>query len=235
MVKRIRKGIYFGSEPQFITVFNNQLFFTAIDTSSNRELWVSDGTEAGTQMFLDIYPGITGSNPAELTVAGGKMYFAATHPVHGRELWVTDGTAAGTTVFDINPGAGNSSPHNLFNAGNALYFFAYADSALGYELYKIDLPPNSDQSTAPKQLSVKVFPNPASKVLQVELSNAPAGKGISRISVTDVQGREVLSLNYPDGSGSCVINTDSIDNGIYILRVATHEHEQIYHRLVIMN
>jgi ELWxxDGT repeat protein len=53
----------------------------------NLELWQSDGTEAGTVMVRDIYPGSTGSNPTNLVSMNNKLYFTADNGVHGRELW----------------------------------------------------------------------------------------------------------------------------------------------------
>jgi hypothetical protein len=47
-VKDIQSGIG-SSNPEGFTVFNGKLFFTADDGSdSGRELWISDGTTAGT-------------------------------------------------------------------------------------------------------------------------------------------------------------------------------------------
>jgi ELWxxDGT repeat protein len=82
------------------------LFFTADDGASGRELWKSDGTEAGTEMVADIQPGATGSGPAELTAADATLYFVADDGVHGRQLWKSDGTATGTVLvwFVERPG-----------------------------------------------------------------------------------------------------------------------------------
>ena len=42
------------------------LFFTADDGTNGRELWISDGTTAGTVMLKDINPGAAGSSPSNL-------------------------------------------------------------------------------------------------------------------------------------------------------------------------
>ncbi|MCW5203024.1 hypothetical protein VU12_08800, partial [Desulfobulbus sp. US4] len=54
---------------------------------NGRELWKSDGTEAGTVIVKDIYAGLTGSNPNYLTVVDGRLYFSADNGANGRELW----------------------------------------------------------------------------------------------------------------------------------------------------
>lgn len=60
------------------------------------ELWVSDGTRAGTKLLRDIRPGQADSQPRHLTRSAGVIYFVANDGRHGREVWRTDGTTAGT-------------------------------------------------------------------------------------------------------------------------------------------
>ncbi|MCB0644866.1 MAG: hypothetical protein KDC44_24640, partial [Phaeodactylibacter sp.] len=49
------------------------------------ELFVSDGTAAGTQLVSGQFPGPDGSNPGNFFEFGSRLYFAATDPVVGRE------------------------------------------------------------------------------------------------------------------------------------------------------
>ncbi len=83
-------------------VFNGKYYFTGSTADAGKELWLTDGTQAGTMMVKDINPGSGGSNPDALMVAGPKgnekLYFAADDGEHGIELWVSDGTAAGTNM-----------------------------------------------------------------------------------------------------------------------------------------
>ncbi|MFC1611653.1 ELWxxDGT repeat protein [Myxococcota bacterium] len=82
-----------------LTSFDGRVFFVATDAQYGAELWVSDGTVAGTELLGDINPGEPSSEPTWLTVSGGLLYFVADDGVHGRELWKTDGTRAGTTML----------------------------------------------------------------------------------------------------------------------------------------
>ena len=152
---------HLGSFPRDPAVVNGRLFFSGEDAGHGAELWMTDGTAAGTVLVRDIAPGTTtgdngtypkASNPQSLTNINGTLYFVADDGVNGRELWKSDGTAAGTVmVKDIYPG---SSPYsyngtyvgNLPNASspdkltvvNGTLFFAALDGTHGAELWKTD-------------------------------------------------------------------------------------------------
>ena len=82
-----------------------RLFFPAYSKGNGTELWVSDGSTAGTRQVKNILYGGASSNPSDLTAVGSLLYFSARDANHGRELWVSDGTTRGThMVMDINPG-----------------------------------------------------------------------------------------------------------------------------------
>ena len=106
-------------------LFNGNFFFSANDANGN-ELWISDGTIAGTRMVKDINPGPADGivAPSYLYTTSG-MYFAATDGTHGNELWKTDGTDGGTSmVADIFPGTGNSNPELSIICNNKIIFSA---------------------------------------------------------------------------------------------------------------
>src|SRR5205807_8523862 len=81
----IRPGPY-GSGPSQLTAVNGEVFFTANAGDGNgRQLWASDGTEAGTIAVSDINPGHY-PNIYGLTNVGRALFFRANAGVHGSEL-----------------------------------------------------------------------------------------------------------------------------------------------------
>jgi ELWxxDGT repeat protein len=140
VVKEIRPG-GFGGEPRFVTVVNNIMFFSADDGPNGRELWKSDGTEAGTVMVKDIRPGSGDSDPTSLEALNGILLFGANNGVNGWELWRSDGTDAGTyMVRDIQPGFGSSEADNLVEMNGYVYFSAETSGlgSTGRELWRSD-------------------------------------------------------------------------------------------------
>ena len=135
---RASGGCVSGSDPRFLTNVSGTLLFSADDGTGGRELWRSDGTEAGTVLVADLAPGSASSNPSFLVNANGTLFFAATNGSQGVELWRSDGTLPGTSlVADIRPGAASSSPADLIFANGALYFTA-DDGIHGRELWTSD-------------------------------------------------------------------------------------------------
>jgi ELWxxDGT repeat protein len=83
------------------------LFFAAGEPGTkNVELWVSDGTVAGTHRVVDLNPD-GGSYPSRMVALGGRLFFVRKGPASSsdREIWTSDGTAAGTyRVKDLYEG-----------------------------------------------------------------------------------------------------------------------------------
>lgn len=124
MVKQVSSSG--GNVIEDLTNVNGLIFFTAVDYGASdvhgRELWKSDGTEAGTTLVADITPGQWGGGPRDLTSVNGTLFFSADDTVHGRELWKSDGTPGGTRmVKDIYPGAGESSTWQLAAVNGTLF------------------------------------------------------------------------------------------------------------------
>lgn len=127
-----------SSSPQPVTLMNGKVFFNANHGVYGRELWMSDGTQNGTQLVKDIRPGTLESNPGNLSAYGNILLFSANDGINGVELWRSDGTAAGTYLLkDIYAGSGSSIPSNFIFLNGIIYFTASTASS-GTELWQTD-------------------------------------------------------------------------------------------------
>jgi ELWxxDGT repeat protein len=106
----------------YFTELQNKLYFSARNIYYGNELWVSDGTEAGTMIVKDIAPGqFQSSNPDYLAVKNNVLYFSAWNSEFGEELWQSDGTESGTVmVEDVKYGERNPAFLTVIN--EKLYF-----------------------------------------------------------------------------------------------------------------
>lgn len=112
----------------------------AASGNDGRELWRTDGTEAGTELVRDIWPGPSGGLNDALFAVGGLAVFPASDGLRGKELWISDGTAAGTMLAqDILPGGDSSTPRPFAVAGGLLFFSAN-DGVTCRELWAASLP-----------------------------------------------------------------------------------------------
>lgn len=109
-------GGFISSSASELTAYNNKLYFKYNDGLTGDELWVSDGTETGTSLFIDIDTGIgcggpCSSGPRNLLVMNGELIFdtAAAFNAGRSEIWKTDGTTSGTEpFFDLDGASGQT-------------------------------------------------------------------------------------------------------------------------------
>ncbi len=223
-LKEIRPGNgsgqpgYFGSIPLTNSAWvGNQLLFSAEDDDAGAELWVTDGTEAGTKMLVNIRPGSLGSSIQFFAAIAGKAYFRA-RGSEGHELWVSDGTVAGThLVKDINPGNGHGISPDLSLRyainGNKIYFTAN-DGAHGEELWV------TDGTTAGTQMVFDL--NPGS------MGSSPTnfkvmGDFLYFFATTQTTGTELWKLSLPTSA------TSELDKQLDIAIYPTFSKEGIFY------
>ncbi|MCB9869247.1 MAG: hypothetical protein H6836_07225 [Planctomycetes bacterium] len=124
------------STPNYFVNANGTLYFSATHPTSGRELWKSDGTQAGTKLAVDIEPGPGSSNPIYSMATGRTLFCTATTSAAGTELVAVDLSTDTATVLDLMPGATSSNPGIIVFFQGRAYFAA--TGAAGRELWCSD-------------------------------------------------------------------------------------------------
>lgn len=132
-------GMFFGNM-RYLTTFGNMLLFSGEGPGNlGRELWKTDGTNAGTVMLKDINPGAGSSDPADFQILNNKVYFRGSDVDYNYEIWSTDGTTAGTTkLTEIDPTPGNGGLRSPLIPVNGKLLFIGSTPATGWELFATD-------------------------------------------------------------------------------------------------
>ena len=117
-------------ERDTIFAWKNQVYFTATTPEAGKEIWVSDGTERGTQLLQDIYPGPENSEVSIIGTTETDLFLLA-NSSEDRELWATTGTFDSTRLLkrlgypdrDIEKGSiihANDEERLFFNSSDEL-------------------------------------------------------------------------------------------------------------------
>jgi ELWxxDGT repeat protein len=135
----------FYSLPAGFSPVGDRLLFAGTDLEHGAEIWITDGTPAGTRRLRDLQPGPGSSVPQGLVSAGDRVFFSADDGAHGRELWESDGTPEGTRlVADLAPGGFSALAFDSSLAvANGFLFFSADDGRTGFEPWALRLEPSS--------------------------------------------------------------------------------------------
>lgn len=103
-------------------------YFTARNDAHGEELWVTDGTVAGTKMVKDIFPGVNSSDIGWMQRFNDKVVFQAQSSTdYGVELWISDGSEAGTYMVKDIHDFGSSSPAGFTQVNENQFIFVARD------------------------------------------------------------------------------------------------------------
>lgn len=140
-------------------------------------------------------------------------------PFNNENEWVIERSVGGNANFEVMDTIGvNSTTYtdddvNMF--GTEYYYRVYAVNPLGNSNLSNEV---SWLGVGMRELSsqfIRVYPNPASELLNVEVSNVQVVEGVLR----NVEGRVVRRIGLNDAA----INIDDLPAGSYFLEVQTEE------------
>ncbi|MCX7548794.1 T9SS type A sorting domain-containing protein [Xanthomarina sp. F1114] len=265
----VQEKIETNLAPGRILVYNNKIYFhgqrQVATTNYGWELWVSDGTSAGTRMFYDINPDvpddvILGGNPSNFHIVNNLLLFKANTVLNGKELWVTNGTESGTFMLnDVYPGPNsgflNGTPINglnkLFftgNDGNQRMLWETDGTTAGtvplYDISESDLPMQTysgyinDKLLFLKEtvahgkelwsfnptLSVEdfdngkkthIYPNPVAHNLTIENPSTDS----FNLKVLNQLGQMVLIQNQ--NTASTTVDVSTLSKGLYFIHITS--------------
>jgi len=135
-----------GSWPQKPFSAGTALFFEADHPTFGREVWITNGTAAGTVMLGDINEGvgINNTDPVYETIFNDELFFWGRSNVYGYELYHAplDGSPA-VLLKDINPGISNAFDGPVMNQPNLaqlndILLFKAISSGTGEEIWRTD-------------------------------------------------------------------------------------------------
>jgi len=204
-----------SSTPQELLVYGGNLYFVALTSEYGLELWSTDGTEAGTQLFVEINPNGDSDIPF-LRSHLGYLYFPArdgnADGIDGFQLWRSDGTELGTEKLSPeNPDQDEDPLSNLseeitFAAFNETIFIAAHYNNDGRELWKLDEQDVGLLSDPSDKFPIKIYPVPASNQIYINLERP------TDLIIVDSSGKVARKLGNQQ---SGYVNITSLKAGVY--------------------
>ena len=132
-----------GSQPRNFFQSGNEIYFTADDNVTGREVWKFNILQLsnGANMIKDINLGSADSflldSELEFIELGDSILFPANNGIVGNELWKTNGSIEGTTLLkNIAINETSSNPSQFTLVGGDTIFFTANDGIHGTELWK---------------------------------------------------------------------------------------------------
>lgn len=208
-----------------------KIIFSAFNSNTGYEFYVSDGTPQGTYLLLDIYTGPGSGAIPFAVVASDLFYFVGTSPSTGEHIYSTDGTVNGTkraTPTQLQFG----DPYSLIPFGNKCIFFCNNTNMYitdGTEVGTIKLSdklvPHEPRAIYTEYLSWVLYKN------EIYFAGDQNGTGFNiELFKTDgsIQGTQLVKEIFNSGS-SIISGLNVFNNRIYFAAYGAHkEHEELW-------
>jgi len=119
-------------------------------------------------------------------------------------------TTAGTNAYVNGPGSMIFQVAPIFPGATGTYLLDIKISkTVGSSIAKTPMPANL----------IKVYPNPATDVLNIDYSNIE--EGIKQLSIIDIAGKQVFASMNPGGKTASQISVTNYPGGLYFLQLET--------------
>lgn len=130
-----------GDADSFVKLAATQdlmIFFGRDFSFPKNDMWVSDGSGAGTSILIpDLNATTSVATPTGVFATTDRIFLSINDGFHGDEISVTDGTVQGTVIIDDINKEASVFPTILTSVGENLFFQAN-DLVHGMELWKTD-------------------------------------------------------------------------------------------------
>ena len=118
--------------------FKNSLVYSHVSPDIGRELWVSDGTLAGTKLLYDCLPGPAWGDPVNFIAADSLVFFLAKDAQGNQLLWRTNGTPQGTFPITSAFPTGTFWVYEGMRSIGGKLFYLIQKNGIGTELWTSD-------------------------------------------------------------------------------------------------
>lgn len=208
-----------SSRPNSKIVYNSELYFRAFNAEYGATIWKSDGTEAGTVVLKDIFPGGSNAILTRIVEFNSMLYFGGTDGT-GPQLWKSDGTSEGTVLVKQINGLGNQyCEFDGFIAAEDKIVFSASDGTNGMELWMSD----GTESGTYQVEDINVGYNSSNP----SLFNA-VGQNIYFTATDGIRGFELWDFNCVTGDVSLVRDINSTIAGPSAFNLSCFDNQLFY-------
>lgn len=217
----ISNGINLGSNEMLHELQRNPFNSDELVVSGSTGIFKS--TDAG-ENWTQVYSGSNVRKLSYSTLTNGHLVATAhtSDIATGKIIYSTDGGNSWTEVplQEIAHSGFYSSDHKFFENSADIYI---ASLDLGVLKYTLDLSSVNTPESRPTLQNVKVYPNPAVDIINVELNNETP-YSLTLYSLTGAKVMEVFNLRSLDIS--------SLESGIYFLGIKSNENNIIIKKIL---
>ena len=212
---------------------NGMMFLSRITSTDNTVVPLGEFPEGNTGLVI------------ESTVVGNKLFFTMNTADTGTELWKSAGIEGDASlVSDLRPGVGNSNIEQLRVCGTDLFFSAN-DLTVGQEPRTITnaaafqdgadersstMEQVSDAPAATMPIAIKVYPNPATDYVNIDL---PDNETSGTLSLVSASGQMLRSVQSSEGETNVRLDIQDLPRGMYLIRWEQTDGQVVVKKVVV--